>query len=74
MTTEDIEQEALKMAPASRAKLAERLLDSLETLSEEEIESLWIEEAVRRDREFDEGSAFGRSAEEVMRDARDSLK
>jgi hypothetical protein len=43
MTTEDIEQEALKMAPALRAKLAELLLDSLESLSEEEIETLWTE-------------------------------
>jgi hypothetical protein len=74
MKVRDLEEEALKLAPASRAKLAERLLDSLDSLSEEEIERLWIEEAVRRDRELDQGKVPGRSAVEVLREARASLE
>jgi hypothetical protein len=41
-----------------------------EHLSEEEIERLWTEEAVRRDAELDHGTALMRDAEDVFRDAR----
>ena len=36
MTIGEIESEALRLNPSDRARLAERLLDSLESLSEEE--------------------------------------
>ena len=36
MTIHEIESEALRLKPSDRARLAERLLDSLETLSDEE--------------------------------------
>ena len=55
-------------APA-RAKLAEMLLRSLEDVSQEEIDRLWVEEALRRDAEFDSGTAKARDADEVFRDA-----
>jgi Putative addiction module component len=70
MTTEQVESEALKLKPQARAELAEKLLRSLDDLSEEEIERLWAEEAVRRDAELDDGTASMRDAEEVFRDAR----
>jgi hypothetical protein len=70
MTTEQVETEALKLKPQARAELAEKLLRSLDDLSEEEIERLWAEEAVRRDAELDDGTASMRDAEEVFRDAR----
>jgi len=41
----------------------------IEDLSEEEVEQLWIKEAVRRDAELDSGSAAMRDADEVFRDA-----
>jgi hypothetical protein len=47
MSIEDIEAEALKLDPKDRARLAARLLESLETLSDQENERLWAEEAVR---------------------------
>jgi hypothetical protein len=53
LDTNEIEQEALKLSPALRTRLASRLLSSLETLSDTEIEALWIEEALRRDREME---------------------
>jgi hypothetical protein len=49
MSIEEIEAEALKLAPQARARLAEKLLESLETLSDQENEALWAEEADRRD-------------------------
>ena len=70
MTTEQVENEALNLKPEARAELAEKLLKSLEDLSDEEIERLWAEEAVRRDAEVDSGKASTRNAEDVLRDAR----
>ena len=70
MTTEQVENEALKLKPEARAELAEKLLKSLEDLSDEQIERLWAEEAVRRDAELDAGTASMRDAEDVFRDAR----
>lgn len=69
----DLEAEALKLDPADRARLAERLLESLETLSEEENERIWLEEAARRDADLDADPSKGRSAEDVLRDARARL-
>ena len=70
MKNEQVETEALKLTPQARADLAEKLLRSLEDLSEEEIERLWAEEAVRRDAELDDGTASMRDAEDVFKDAR----
>ena len=36
MSTDELEHEALKLAPRDRARLAERLLESLENLTDEE--------------------------------------
>jgi hypothetical protein len=70
MTNEQVESEALKLNPQARAELAEKLLRSLEELSEEEIKRLWAEEAVRRDDDLDSGRASMRDAEDVFRDAK----
>jgi hypothetical protein len=53
MSIDEIEATALKLAAADRARLAERLLESLEQLSDEENAKLWAEEAIRRDKEWD---------------------
>ncbi len=73
MTTEQVETEALKLDSDARAKLAEKLLRSLEDLSDEKIEQLWAEDSVRRDEELDSGAASTRNAEDVFRDARARL-
>jgi len=70
MTNEQVESEALKLKPQARAELAEKLLRSLEELSEEDIERLWAEEALRRNGDFDAGKASMRDAEDVFKDAR----
>ena len=74
MTTEEIEAEALKLDPKARARLAERLLESLETLSDQENERLWAEEADRRDADWDSAPGTARPAADVLRDARAKLK
>jgi putative addiction module component (TIGR02574 family) len=69
----DLEAEALKLDPASRARLAERLLESLETLSEQENQQVWLDEAARRDADLEGDPSKGRPAEGVFRDARARL-
>ncbi len=70
MSVEKIEAEALGLSLKARARLAEKLLRSLEALSEEEIDQLWVEEAERRDKAADAGSDQEYSAEDVLREAR----
>jgi len=50
---EDIEAAALQLAPAERARLAERLLVSLD--EDDEILAAWVEEAERRGEAYDRG-------------------
>ena len=72
MSTEELETEALKLSPQERARLAERLLRSLENLTDEENAQLWAEEAQRRDAAWENSTA--RPAADVVREARAKLK
>ena len=74
MNVEELEVEALKLDPQSRAKLAERLLAGLEELSEQECTQLWAAEAQRRDAEMDADPKSGRPAEDVFREAWSRIK
>ncbi len=74
MRIDEIEAEALKLEPRARARLAERLLRSLDVLSDEENEKLWAEEAERRDADWDAAPGNARPSTDVLRDARTKLK
>lgn len=74
MSIDELEAEALKLDPTKRARLAEKLLASLEDLSEAENGRLWAEEAARRDAEWDRSAEMGRPAEAVFRDTRARLE
>ena len=54
------------MSPEARAYLARELLASLDSMSEAEIEKLWIDEAIRRDRGLDSGAARAYPVDEVL--------
>ena len=69
MSIDELEAEVLKLGPQARARLAARLLDSLESLSIEESEQLWLEEAERRDAAWDGSGGTGRPAADVFKDA-----
>ncbi len=73
MSIDELESEAMKLDPKARARLAGKLLESLEALSEKENERLWGEEARRRDTDLDSDQDGGRSADDVLRDARGRL-
>ena len=66
MSVEELKIEALKLGPESRALLARELLSSLDNLTVAEVESLWIDEAIRRDDELDAGHAVPHPADEVI--------
>ena len=74
MKLSDFEAKALKLSAAQRARLAARLLESLDNLSESEIEELWLREATRRGAELDQHPSRGRPGKEVFRSARAKLK
>ena len=74
MTIEELEAQALKLDAKARARLAGRLLESLENLSEEENAQLWAEEAQRRDADLDAYPTSGRPADDVLGEARSRLK
>ncbi|MDP3090169.1 MAG: addiction module protein [Nitrospira sp.] len=74
MSIKELEAEALKLDPKARARLAGKLLESLENLSEEENARLWAEEAQRRDADMDAHPDSSASATDVFREARAKLK
>ena len=65
MNIQILEQEILHLPIEDRARLAEKLLSSLDALSEQEVEKLWLVEAQRRASEIDNGTVQLVSAEEV---------
>lgn len=73
MSTDEIEAAALKLEPRARARLAGRLLESLDELSPDENARLWAEEAQRRADALDAGSLSSRSSEDVFRDAQNRI-
>lgn len=68
---EDIEAAALQLAPAERAKLAERLLISLD--EDDEILASWVEEAERRGDAYDRGEMGAIDFDEAIAQARARL-
>ena len=65
----EVLRKALRLDVHDRAALAQRLLASLEELSEEEAERLWAEEAPRRLEEYRAGRAKADPAKDVAKKA-----
>lgn len=74
MNFKTIEDKALHLPPEERAKLAQKLILSLDTLSEAEIENAWLAEAQRRALEIDRGEVKAIPADEVRRKAQALLR
>lgn len=69
-----VEEEALHLPVPERARLARRLLESLDELPESDVEQLWLVEAERRAKEIDQGDARLVSGEELERRVHARLK
>ena len=74
MNASTIEEEALALPLQERAKLIERLLESLDNLPEREADVLWLDVAERRAREIDEGQVQLVTPEELERRIQARLK
>jgi hypothetical protein len=70
MTVDEIMREALALDAETRASMAHELLSSLESLSEDEVERLWIEEARRRSADVKVGRARSVPADDSIARAR----
>jgi putative addiction module component (TIGR02574 family) len=68
----EIEKDALGLSPEDRARLAVRLISSLEESADspDEIEKLWMAEAERRFQELRDGRVEGVPAQEVFAELR----
>jgi hypothetical protein len=73
MSIEELEAAALKLDPKARARLAERLLDSLEALSPDGNARIWADEAHHRAAALESGALSSRPADEVFREARSRI-
>jgi putative addiction module component (TIGR02574 family) len=74
MNLAQLETEIFSLPIQERATLVQRLLLSLEDISEPEFNSLWGEESVRRVAEFDTGIVQAISAEDVAKKVRTLLR
>jgi putative addiction module component (TIGR02574 family) len=73
MKPEQLEAEIMKLSLDARAKLAERIILSLDAPSDEENLGLWVLEAERRLKDLRDGKAKEVPAEEVFRRARAAI-
>ena len=71
---EDVFKNALALSLDERARLAERLLQSLDDVSEEEAERLWLDEAEHRIRDYRAGKTEAIPGEQVLEEARDFIR
>jgi putative addiction module component (TIGR02574 family) len=74
MNLTQLESEIFSLPIQDRASLVQRLLLSLEEISEPEFDNLWGEESVRRATEFDAGGVQNIPGEEVAKKARALLR
>jgi putative addiction module component (TIGR02574 family) len=65
-----IEAQVMRLGAKSRARLAERLILSLDTPMEMQLERIWVEEAERRVDEIRKGHVKARPAAAVFRKIR----
>ena len=61
-----VEDQASELPHRERARLALRLLESLEPGKNENVDELWLDEAERRLKKYDEGATEAQDAEEAI--------
>ena len=69
-TLEQLAEEALRLPVASRALLADKLVESLDLTEADEIQRLWTAEAIRRREEIRSGHARAIPGEVVVAEVR----
>ena len=72
--TRELESQALKLPRRERARLAQRLISSLDPEIDADAERLWLAEAERRLTELKSGKVAAIPADKVMKKARSALR
>jgi putative addiction module component (TIGR02574 family) len=70
LTVDQITEQALQLPAASRARLADQLVESLADADADEFRELWVAEAIRRRDEVRSGSVVPIPADEVFAEVR----
>jgi putative addiction module component (TIGR02574 family) len=70
----DLEGKALKLSRRDRARLAQRLIFSLDQQADAGTKKLWLDEAERRLSELKSGKVVGIPAARVIKKARSRLR
>ena len=71
---EELAEEAMSLSSESRARLADRLVESLDVDQLGPIDNLWVTEATRRRDEVRSGSIETIDGEQALRKVRDSVR
>lgn len=61
-----IENDAIQLPHRERARLALRLIESLDPGKDEDVDELWLTEAERRLKAYDEGTASARDIDDAL--------
>ena len=69
-----VEEQAARLSHRDRARLALRLIKSLEPGQDEDADGLWLDEAEQRLRKYDQGATQARDAEDAITDIERQLK
>jgi putative addiction module component (TIGR02574 family) len=70
LSIEELEKEAMQLPAASRALLADKLVESLDSVEVDEVQKAWSAEAIRRRDEVRSGSVSPIPGEEVLGEVR----
>jgi len=66
LTLEQLAEEAMQLPVAARARLADKLAESLDFAEPDEIQRLWVAEAIRRRDEIRSGQVKPVPGEQVL--------
>ena len=70
----ELEAKALQLPPEDRARLAEKLISSLDQETDPDAGDLWLQEAERRLEEIESGKVATVVADRVIEKARSTLR
>jgi putative addiction module component (TIGR02574 family) len=70
----ELESKVLRLPRRERARLAQRLISSLDSEVDADVDKLWLQEAERRLGELKSGKIAAIPAEKVIRKARSTLR
>ena len=70
----DLEDQVIHLPHRERARIALKLIESLDPGKDEDVSSLWLDEAEQRLADFDAGKTDARDADEVFSEVERQLK